>query len=181
MTLDSSSNLYLLGSSTNDWLGPAGQAPTHPFATHSAVVLKLNSSGAYQWHGFFGGTNMSMPEKIALDQRGEIWATLEASVPWQAYGSVAPLNPFQGGRDTVLLHLTSQGVYRRHTYIGGPLMDESAGLAISPFGLVLVGGFHHSTWQYQGNAALHAFNETTEVSVIAFSPLEQVFLPVAIK
>ena len=96
LALDTSSNLYLLGTSANEWLGPAGEAPTHPFAEHAAVILKLNSAGAYQWHGFFGGTNMSMPEELTLYQNGDIWVLMEATVPWQASGAPGTTQPLPG-------------------------------------------------------------------------------------
>ncbi len=56
IAIDGNGNVYITGESEITWSGPAGQSPLH---THSGegeydiFVLKLDSSGSYQWHTFY--------------------------------------------------------------------------------------------------------------------------------
>ena len=81
-----------------------------------------------------------------------------------------------------MLRVAPQGLYRHHTYLG----SSEYGLLSRGWQFPLSGKFwwavqHYRSWDYLGHAPLQAFNELTEISVTAFTPLEQVFLPVAIK
>jgi hypothetical protein len=51
---DGSGNIYVTGYSGSTWNGPAGQSPVHPYiGSEDIFVLKLASSGSYQWHIFY--------------------------------------------------------------------------------------------------------------------------------
>jgi hypothetical protein len=55
IAVDGSGNVYVTGWSWDPWNGPGGQAPLNAHTGWSdLVILKLNSSGAYQWHTFMG-------------------------------------------------------------------------------------------------------------------------------
>ena len=58
IAVDGSGNVYVTGYSDATWNGPAGQNPLHAYSGRRCdiFVLKLNSSGAYQWHTFYGST-----------------------------------------------------------------------------------------------------------------------------
>jgi hypothetical protein len=182
IAIDASGNLYIAASNKADWNGPTGQLPTHPWSEYAMVLLKLNSSGGYLWHGFFGGSNSAMSPHIALDPGGGIWITTEASVTWNAYGSIPPLHAFNGVRDICLLQLSSNGYYKHHTYLGGTDQDESAGLAVTSTGLVGVGGYSLTAWNMKTSVdPLHAFNKATEVFVVTFTPTKDFFIPIVKK
>src|SRR4030042_1487257 len=57
IALDGSGNVYVTGYSDATWNGPAGQSPLHahsgPNSNDDIFVLKLDSSGDYQWHTFY--------------------------------------------------------------------------------------------------------------------------------
>lgn len=182
IAIDSSSNLYIAASNKGNWNGPTGQLPTHPWSEFAMVLLKLNSSGGYLWHGFFGGSNSAMSPHIALDPGGSIWITTEASATWNAYNNIPPLHAFNGVRDICLLQLNANGYYKHHTYLGSSAQDESAGLVVSSTGLVGVGGYSLTPWNMQtGVNPLHAFNKATEVFVTTFVPMKDFFIPLVKK
>ena len=55
IAIDGSGNVYVTGYSYATWNGPAGQNPLHAHSGGNDIfVLKLDSSGAYQWHTFYG-------------------------------------------------------------------------------------------------------------------------------
>jgi hypothetical protein len=65
IALDSAKNVYVTGNSNTGWNGPGtcetpGTSPCPLNAyndSYDIFVLKLNTSGAYQWHTFFGSSN----------------------------------------------------------------------------------------------------------------------------
>jgi hypothetical protein len=108
ITLDASSNIYIAGGSSTTWQGDGG---TDPFHTHSGgfniVALKLNSTGMYQWHTFYGPTNEDKGDAIAVDGNGNVYLAGESSATWQGAGGVNPLHAFSGPSDIVVLKLGS--------------------------------------------------------------------------
>ena len=55
--LDSGNNVYAVGRSEGTW-GLPGKTPINDYTGGRDIfVLKLNSSGTYQWHTFFGATD----------------------------------------------------------------------------------------------------------------------------
>ena len=59
------------------WNGPTAKARSMPIAAvlHDIFVLKLNSSGAYQWHTFYGSSNADEALGIATDGSGNVYVT----------------------------------------------------------------------------------------------------------
>ena len=53
-----------------------GDLPSMPIAAATDLfVLKLNSSGAYQWHTFYGGSDGGYPFGIAVGTTGKVYVT----------------------------------------------------------------------------------------------------------
>ena len=62
LAVDAGGNVYVAGQSGGTWYGPAGQDPIHAYSGGGDIfVLKLNSSGAYQWHTFYGSAILTVP------------------------------------------------------------------------------------------------------------------------
>lgn len=113
-------------------------------------MLKLNSSGAYQWHTF------SKPNKvngIAVDGSGNVYVT-GTSGPW---GS--PINPYSGNGYFFVLKLNSSGIYQWHTFYGSGIVDsvyygsadEANAIAIDGSSNVYVTGTSYGSWGYPIN------------------------------
>ena len=116
-----------------------------PINLHSGnrdiVVLKLNSSGAYQWHTFHGSDNYDEGSGIAVDKDGNIYVTGGSYAAWGT-----PMNPHSGGSDIVVLKLNSSGTLLWHTFHGASRNDTGDGLAVDNDGNVYVTGESYATW-----------------------------------
>ena len=155
IAVDGGGNVYVTGYSDRTWQGPGNIAPLHAHGGDAEYmfVLKLNSSGAYQWHTFY---QPGRANAIALDGSSNVYVTGYASAKW---GS--PLHTSSG--NLVVLKLNSSGAYQWHTYYGAgaSAADEAGyGVAVAPNGsAVYITGSAPDTWQGDGNTApLHPFS-----------------------
>jgi len=99
ITTDSAGSVYVTGYSDAAWNGPGGTPPLNPFAGNEDIVnLCLNSSGAYQWHTFYGpADSAALGYGIAADSAGNVYAAGDSYAAWNGPGGIPPLNPFAGG------------------------------------------------------------------------------------
>jgi hypothetical protein len=137
IAVDTSGNVYVTGHSTATWGTPL--APYN--GGYDIVVLKLDSSGAYQWHTFYGSGGGDYGYGIALDTNGNVYVTGGSNANW---GS--PINSHSGGDDIVVLKLDSSGVYQWHTFYGSSNYDWGFGIAVDAGGNVYVTGVSDATW-----------------------------------
>ena len=70
IAVDPTGNVYVTGYSTATWNRPGAAAPLNAHSGGADVVLKLNSSGAYQWHTFYGSASSDTGNGIAVNGRG---------------------------------------------------------------------------------------------------------------
>ncbi len=67
IAVDGNGSVYVTGGS-GDFNGPGGQPPLNAYAGNKdIVVLKLDNSGAYQWHTFMGGSEEDWGFGTVLD------------------------------------------------------------------------------------------------------------------
>jgi hypothetical protein len=129
IAVDASSNVYITGYSVATW-----GSPLH---AHSGgadiVVVKLTSAGAYQWHTFYGSSNIDYGQAIAVDGSGNVYITGSSYATWQGDGGTNPLHAYVGSYDIVALKLTSAGAYQWHTFYGSSNSDYSYGIAVACF------------------------------------------------
>ena len=153
IAVDGSGNIYVTGDSEADWAIGSG------LHAHSAAkdvfVLKLNSSGAYQWHTFYGGAYNVFGQAIAVGSDGNIYATGFSYGTWPE----TPVNPFSGsnGNNTniFILKLNSSGARQWHTFLGNNTKDHGGqGIAVDGSGNVYVSGWSDASW---GSNTLHGF------------------------
>ena len=148
IAVDMGGNVYVSGTSAATW-----GSPLNPHSgLYDNVVLKLNSSGAYQWHTFYGSSGYDYGYGIAVDTGGNVYVSGTSAATW---GS--PLNPHSGGRDMVVLKLDTSGAYQWHTFYGSASDDYGYGIAVDMGGNVYVTGRSHATWgtplnPHSGNA-----------------------------
>jgi len=129
IAVDGSGNVYITGYSVATW-----GSPLH---AHSGgadiVVVKLTSAGAYQWHTFYGSSNIDYGQAIAVDGSGNVYITGSSYATWQGDGGTNPLHAYVGSYDIVALKLTSAGAYQWHTFYGSSNSDYSYGIAVACF------------------------------------------------
>ncbi len=172
IAIDGSSNIYLTGGSFDTWNGPsnstypAGVPPINSFNAFSEAtfVLKLNSSGDYQWHTFYGNDE-AVANAIAIDQTSGNVAVTGYSLYDESQGywngpsnvtypaGVPPLySPAIPGTDVFILELSSSGVYQWHTFYGPGLYantsdtDQSYSISINSSGDISVTGWSYESW-----------------------------------
>ena len=158
ISVDGGGNVYITGYSSASWNGPgsctvAGVPPCPLHASGNNFVLKLDSTGAYQWHTFYGGTNSSADSGIAVDSSGNVYMTGYSYASWNGPGSCTiagtspcPLNDFSGNYDSFVLKLDTNGAYQWHTFYGSSGYDLGHGIAVDGSDNVYVTGQSDSSW-----------------------------------
>jgi len=148
IAVDTSGNIYVTGLGSSDYVsGPHGELPRHDFTGAADIlVVKLNSSGAYQWHTFYGSTSTDYGESIAVDTSGNIYVAGESSGDWNGSDNTTPLHGYAGMYDITVIGLDSDGYYRWHTFYGSTDDDGAYGIAVDALGNVCVTGSSVQTW-----------------------------------
>jgi hypothetical protein len=167
IALDSTGNIYAAGYSGAGWNGPltgicsAGPpcAPLNPYsstANNNLFAIKLDSSGAYQWHTFYS-SNSTMGDYsmggLAVDSGGAIALSGNSLSSWTGPSGQTPDNAFSGGdaKDIFALKLGSNGAYIWHTFYGSNGNDDmSAGLGIDENGNAYTAGYSSANWTGPG-------------------------------
>lgn len=172
IALDSSGNIYVTGWSQNTWNGPSGQSPLHAlssgFFPNDIFILKLNSSGAYQWHTFYGANNSSYKYGIAVNCNSDVFITGLSSATWNGASGESPYHAFSGNSDTFILKLNRSGTYQWHTFYGSndPIAGNN-GILTDGSGNLYVAGYTAVDWNGDGNATpLHAYSGAWDIFVL---------------
>ena len=104
-------------------------------------MLKLNSSGAYQWHTFYGSSSDDDGGYgIAVDGSGNVYVTGDSDATWNGPAGQNPLHAYSGSYDIFVLKLDSSGAYQWHTFYGSSSWDYGFGIAVDGSGNVYVTG-----------------------------------------
>ena len=114
IAVDGSGDVYVTGWSWATWDGDGGADPQH---VHSGltdiVVLKLNDSGEYQWHTFYGSEShdnrrYDSGSGIALDSAGNVYITGGSYATWDGPNNEPPLHAHSGGGYNIAVLKLSQ-------------------------------------------------------------------------
>ncbi len=154
IVVDSSGNVYITGASGESW-----GSPLHPHSgrPEDVVVLKLDCDGTYQWHTFYGSTDVDAGQQIALDSGSNIYVTGYSNASW---GS--PLNSHSGNWDMFVLKLDTDGAYQWHTFYGSRDSDYASGIAVDSRGNAYVTGPSTESW----GSPLHAYSGIPDVFIL---------------
>ncbi len=134
---DSSGNIITVG-----YADASFGTPLNVFAgSREIVILKLNSSGALQWHTFYGAASNDVGYAVCIDGNDEIYVSGEV---YGTFGS--PFRSSGGGTDAFLVKLDPDGSYRWHGFLGGNSYERSFGLALAAENEVLVCAAAGGTW-----------------------------------
>jgi len=158
IAVDGSGNVYVAGYSNATWSYGTGQfqvLPKNNFAGGSSniVVAKLDTSGTYLWHTFYGpSTGADVANGVAVDGSGNVYVAGYSSASWSVLlpGALFPtpaLNLYAGGDDIVALKLDTDGAYQWHTFYGSATGDDYAyAVAVDKNGNVYLSGTSNATW-----------------------------------
>ena len=157
ITTDGSGNVYVTGTSFGTWQGDGATNPLHPFTGESdIVVLKLNSSGQYQWHTFYGSDEYGYG--IAIDGSGNVYVTGDSEETWQGDDEVNPLHPYSGGTDYLRELMPSQ-------LTGTQSNKRIKQTAAATPGITVLSPNGGETWQAGTIQKIHYTNGTSQVWV----------------
>ncbi|MBN1189093.1 MAG: hypothetical protein JXA46_05010 [Dehalococcoidales bacterium] len=172
VAVDGDDNIYVTGFSAATWDGPAGQKPlnAHSQGIGDLFVLKLNPSGAYQWHTFFGSatTNADYRDEghaIILDSSNNIYVAFKSGESWNGPPSQAPKNAFSGMKDMGVLKLNSAGAYQWHTFFGSEMNDDTNSIYLNG-SYLYVAGTSGADW---GTNPFHVYQGDNDIVVIQLS------------
>lgn len=146
ITLDASGNVYISGNSNGTWGTPVNP---HSLDGQNGFVVKLDNSGALQWHTFMGTTDNDSSytvytKRLALDASSNVFVTGHSHKTWGA-----PIDPFvsyPGVADGFVVKLNNSGVYQWHTFMGSVETDYAQGIDVDTSGNIYVAGQSRGTW-----------------------------------
>ncbi|NVN91042.1 MAG: SBBP repeat-containing protein [Desulfuromonadales bacterium] len=144
---DANGNVYITGHSTATWTGPNGEQPRHPLTgSDDLFVVKLDSSGVYQWHTFYRTTTPNYRYGIAVDSDGNSYLTGASDTSWTGPSGQPPLHAFSSGSNILVLKLDTSGAYQWHTFFGDSNNSQGFGIAVNGVGDLYVSGYSYTTW-----------------------------------
>lgn len=163
ITIGGNGSIYVAGNSSASWLGDGSIDPLHAYSgAQDLFVLKLNNSGAYQWHTFYGSTEPDLSQAIASDINGNIYVTGDSNMSWQGDNNGNPLHPYNGGlSDLFVLKLSNTGAYQWHTFYGSISNTETGkAIAVERNGPgVYIAGNSWAAWEGDNNTPpLHPYS-----------------------
>ncbi|MCX5999368.1 MAG: hypothetical protein NTU41_07180 [Chloroflexi bacterium] len=103
LALDSRSGVCIVGRSLAAWLHGSTSPVHHYTGGADLMVLKVDSTGAYQWHTFYGSSDEDLGQDIAIDSRGYIHTAGTSRATWAGDGGATPGQAYTG----------DQGVFER--------------------------------------------------------------------
>jgi hypothetical protein len=166
ITVDSNGDILVAGFSDATWNGPSAQAPINAYSGSSrdVVVLKLNSSGAYQWHTFLGSSSGSNEcSGLISDGSNNVYISGFSEGDW----GLSPINAYNSGRDIFAAKLDNSGNLQWHTFFGSSSNDESYSLDIDAANNIFVAGRSAASWDGAGSQSpLHTYNSGTDITII---------------
>jgi len=162
IAVDGNGNVYVTGHSNTSWDSPV--APQHAHTSgFDIVVLKLDSSGTYQWHTFYGSTSTDYGLGIAVYGSNHVYIT---GISLGTWGS--PLNDHSGvvsDADIVVFKLDSSGALQWNTFYGSTTSDYGSGVAVDGNENVYVTGYSNASW---GISPLHAHTVGNNEDIVVF-------------
>ncbi len=155
IALDGAGNLYVTGYSEKSWNGPSGKPPVnaHSGGNSDLFVLKLATSGGYQWHTFHGGSAFDYGMGVAADG-ANVYVTGFGGA-WSGPDGQTPRHPYTGSFDAFLLSLGVNGAYQWHTFYGSLTNDHGNSIVLDGGGSLYVAGRSSTLWTVEDRVPLN--------------------------
>jgi peptidoglycan hydrolase-like protein with peptidoglycan-binding domain len=140
ITVDSSGNSYITGYFEGTVDFGAGNVTSAGAA--DIFILKLNSSGAFQWVNIFGGTSTDVGQGIAVDSSGNSYITgsFQGTVDFGS-GDITP----SGFDDIFVLKVNPSGTFQWVSTFGGTSNDVGEDIAVDSSGNSYITGWFRET------------------------------------
>ena len=145
IAVDSSGNTYISGyfEGTVDF----GGGNVTSAGGHDIFVLKLNSSGTFQWVNTYGGTYSDIGEDIAVDSSGNTYIT-GSFYETVNFGGINKTSA--GLSDIFALKLDSSSALQWVNNFGGTSADVGIGIAVDSSGNSYITGYFQNTVNFGG-------------------------------
>jgi beta-xylosidase len=145
ITVDSSGNSYITG--YFEGIVDFGGGNVASASSANIFVLKLNSSGTFQWVNTYGRSAFDAGHDITVDSSGNSYITgyFEGKVDFGA-GKVTSA----GGGDIFVLKLNSSGTFQWVNTYGGTSADVGEGIAVDSSGNIYITGYFYETVDFGG-------------------------------
>jgi Beta-propeller repeat len=186
IAVDGNENVYVTGYSPATWTYRVFTATYNPLHAYTGdndmVVAKFNSSGAYQWHTFYGSTLDDTGQGILADGTGNVYVTGYSMATWNGPSGQSPVYAFAGGEDIVVLKLDTNGAYLWHTFYGSSSADSGSGIAMDGNRNIYVAGASSATWNGPSNRPpLHAYAGAYDIVVVSTYDFFRIYLPLIMR
>ena len=163
---DAQGSVYVTGTASSTWLGDGNAAPLNAFSGGAPytdmVVLKLDGSGAYQWHTFAGANGQDDAGSGIAWGGGGTYVTGRSPATW---GS--PRHVHSGEADIVVLKLNGSGQRQWHTFYGSDANDFGTSVAVDAAGTTYVTGWSAWSWAGDGGASpTHPFSGAGQADIV---------------
>ena len=136
IALDSSGNVFITGAFT--FTVNFGNGNITSTGNYDIFVLKLNSSGEFQWVYTVGGTDADYASSLDVDSSGNLYITGNFSGTVD-FGSGAISG--RGGEDIFVLKLNSSGEFEWVFTAGGTQNDKGNAISVDENGNAVVTGY----------------------------------------
>ncbi len=148
VTTDSSGNIYITGSFSGfaDFDPSSSVATLSPLGYSDVFILKLNSSGAFDWVKRIGGALGDGVNSISTDLFGNIYVTgyFQSNVTFNLVSGLTALTS-NGSYDIYILKLDSLGNFLWVKGMGGISYDRGTSIVVDKFGQSYTTGYFSDT------------------------------------
>lgn len=149
---DSSGNVYLTGQfiGTTDLDPGPGTYSLTSNGSYDLFVMKLDSSGNFEWAASAGSSAMEFSQCITVDDDGNVYVAglFENTVDFDPGAGIYNLT-MNGTRDGFVLKLDTDGNFEWATAVGSAGSDTVYAIALDGAGNLSVGGGISGFWQYR--------------------------------
>lgn len=172
---DASGNVYICGTFTGTTdLNPSSSAASFTSnGSYDVYILKLNSSGTYQWGKTFGGTASDYVRVIAVDGSSNVYTVgyFDDTVDFDP-GSGTDNETSDGGTDIFIEKLNSSGSFEWVKTYGSASSDKAYSIAIDSADDIYITGCFSDTINFNPISIVGAkkgSNGSTDVFVLKLS------------